>query len=207
MKLRGFYFITDSKLSRKTNVEDVKSAVKGGAKIVQYREKGKNLADFLIEAFELKKICNGKGVLFLINDSVSACLLTDADGVHLGQEDMPLETARNILGKEKVIGVTAHNVEEAVESERNGTDYLGLSPIFHTNTKLDAGPAAGLQLIRDVKKKVKIPCAAIGGINESNVDSVIQTGADMVSAISATVAKDSVEKAVKFFADKFGKTE
>jgi thiamine-phosphate pyrophosphorylase len=203
MKLKGFYFITDSRLSKRNNIEDVKSAIKGGAEIVQYREKDKNLVEFLAEALVLKKICSESKVLFIINDSVSACLLADADGVHLGQDDMPLQTARNILGKNKIIGMTAHNVKEAIKAERKGADYLGVSPIFQTNTKLDAGPAAGLQLIKDVKKKVKIPCAAIGGINESNVDSVIEAGADMVSAISATVSKDNVEKAVKFFADKF----
>jgi len=203
MKLRGFYFITDSRLSRKNNLEDVRAAVKGGAKVVQYREKDKKLVDFLAEAFELKKICSEKGVLFIVNDNVAACLLTHADGVHLGQDDMPLQTARNILGKEKIIGITAHNVEEAVEAEKQGADYLGLSPIFQTNTKVDAGPAAGLELIRRVKKRVKIPCAAIGGINENNVDSVLQAEANAVSAISATVAKKDVEKAVRFFTRKF----
>jgi thiamine-phosphate pyrophosphorylase len=203
MRLRGFYFITDSRLSRKSNLEDVKAAVKGGAKIVQYREKDKNLVEFLTEAFELKKICAEKKVLFLINDNVAACLLTQSDGVHLGQDDMPLQTARNILGKNKIIGITVHNVEEAIAAEKDGADYLGVSPIFQTNTKLDAGPAAGLQLIKDVKKKVKIPCAAIGGINESNIDLVIEAGANSISAISATVAKEDVEKTVKFFANKF----
>lgn len=202
MKLKGFYFITDSKLSRKNNLEDVKEAIKGGAKVVQYRDKEKNLIDFIREAFELKKICDKKKVLFLVNDSVGIALLTGANGVHLGQDDMPPKKAREILGKEKVIGVTAHTLEEAVAAEKQGADYLGLSPIFTTTTKLDAGPAAGLELIKKVKEKVRIPCVAIGGINEDNVDSVIKAGADAVSAISATVSKEDVAKAVKFFSKK-----
>lgn len=198
MKLKGFYFITDSKLSRKNNLEDVKEAIKGGAKVVQYRDKEKDLIDFIREAFGLKKICDKKKVLFLINDSVGVALLTEANGVHLGQDDMPLKKAREILGK-KVIGVTAHTLEEAFDAEKQGADYLGLSPIFTTTTKLDAGPAAGLELIKKVKEKVRIPCVAIGGINEDNVDSVIKAGADCISAISATVSKEDVAKAVKFF--------
>jgi thiamine-phosphate pyrophosphorylase len=203
-RIRGFYFITDRGLSRKTSLEDVDAAVKGGARVVQYREKGRNLVEFLIEAYGIKRMCDEKRVLFLINDGVGAALLTDSGGVHLGQDDMPLACARRILGK-KVIGVTAHNVNEAAAAEIQGADYVGLSPIFQTKTKPDAGPAAGLDLIREVKKKVGIPCVAIGGINEGNVDFVIAAGADSVSAISATVPSYDVEKAVRMFARKFEK--
>ncbi|MFH1125694.1 MAG: thiamine phosphate synthase [Candidatus Altiarchaeota archaeon] len=203
MELRGFYFVTDSRLSKKDNVEDVRAGVKGGARVVQYREKNKDWVGFLMEAFELRRICKEKGVLFLVNDSVAATLLVGADGVHLGQEDMSLKQAREILGRKKIIGVTVHNLEEALEAEKQGANYLGLSPIFKTATKTDAGPAAGLKLIGEVKEKVGIPCVAIGGINESNIDSVIEAGADAVAAISATICKEDVGKAVKFFASKF----
>lgn len=203
-RIKGFYFITDGGLSKKTSLEDTEAAIKGGARVVQYREKGRNLVEFLIEAYCIKRVCDGKKVLFLINDSVGAALLTDSGGVHLGQDDMPLVDARRILGK-KVIGVTAHNVKEAAAAEEQGADYVGLSPIFPTKTKPDAGPAAGLDLIRDVKKKVRIPCVAIGGINEGNVGSVIAAGADSVSAISATIPTYDVEKAVRLFARKFEK--
>ncbi len=206
MKLNGFYFITDSRLSKKGNIEDAEAAIRGGAKVVQYREKDTSMVEFLREAVELKRICSQKNVLFLVNDNVAATLLTGADGVHLGQDDMPLEAARRILGSRKIVGVTVHNIEEAVKAEWEGADYLGLSPIFSTSTKLDAGPAAGLELIRKVKKTVRLPCVAIGGINEKNADSVIKAGADSLSAISATVAKDDVEKAVRLFANKFDAT-
>lgn len=201
----GFYFITDSSLSKRDNIHDVKAAIRGGAKVVQYREKNKKLVEFLSEAFELKRMCDENGVLFLVNDSVGAVMLTDADGVHLGQDDMPLEKAREILGRGKVIGVTVHDVGKAIRAEKAGADYLGLSPIFQTKTKPDAGPASGLDLIRKVKQKVSIPCVAIGGINEENVDSVVAAGADAVAAISATVPKENVAEAVGFFTRKFNR--
>jgi len=203
MKLRGFYFITDGRLSKKNNIADAKDAVEGGASVVQYREKEKDYTSFLREAMEIKRICDQKNVLFLINDDVAAALLTDAGGVHLGQDDMPVEKARQILGRKKVIGVTAHNLEEALEAEQKGADYIGLSPIYATSTKKDAGPAAGLELVREAKKKAGIPCVAIGGINKGNAGQVVEAGADALCAISATVAAEDVEKAVKFFANKF----
>src|SRR3989338_2334027 len=149
-----FYFITDRKLSKKGNIEDIKAAAKAGAKIVQYREKEKSTKEMILEAKEIKSICDENNTLFLINDRVDICLAVDADGVHLGQDDMPYETARKLLGN-KIIGLTVHNVKEAVEAEKKGADYIGVSPIFETTTKKDAGRAAGVRLIEGVKKKGK----------------------------------------------------
>jgi thiamine-phosphate pyrophosphorylase len=202
MRIKGFYFITDRNLSKKDNIEDVKAAIKGGARIVQYREKEKTLIEFLAEVIEIKKICAENNTTLIINDSVAACLLANADGVHLGQDDMPLEDARRVLGKHRIIGITVHNVEEALLAEKQGADYLGVSPIYETKTKKDAGKPAGLGLLREIKKKTRLPCVAIGGINERNVDEVIKAGADAWAAISATVAKEDAEKAVKFFTTK-----
>ena len=201
--ISGFYFITDSTLSKQGNQADVASAIRGGATIVQYREKNKGLVDFIREALELKSICDQHGTIFLINDNVAAALLVDADGVHLGQDDMPLARAREILGKDKIIGVTVHNRAEAREAEQHGADYLGLSPIFPTSTKRDAGPATGLNLIKTIRCSAKLPCVAIGGINENNVDAVIAAGADAVAAVSATVGQGDVESAVRAFAQRW----
>ncbi len=197
--IKGFYFITDSKLTKKTPVEDVESALKAGVKVVQYREDKPKKE----EALRIKELCQKYSATFLINNDVKFALEVGADGVHLGQNDMPYEEARKLLG-DKIIGVTAHNVEEAVEAEKKGADYLGLSPIFATTTKLDAGKPAGIQLIEDVKKVVKIPVAAIGGINESNIDEVIKAKPDAICAISATVARDDVEEAVKNIINRMG---
>ncbi len=194
----GLYFITDSRLTKKSVLDDVKAAVRAGVKIIQYREKEKSTKDMVEEAKKIKDICEKNKVIFLINDRVDICLAVNADGVHLGTDDMPYSAARKLL-KGKIIGLTAHNIEEASEAEKIGADYVGVSPIFETKTKLDAGPAAGLQLIKDVKKGVKIPLVAIGGINLENLNSVLEAGAKSVVAISAIVSKDDVGGECKKF--------
>ncbi|MFZ3085995.1 MAG: thiamine phosphate synthase [Candidatus Hydromicrobium sp.] len=193
------YFITDSRLTRKTILEDVKSAIRAGVKIIQYREKEKSTGDMIKEAKEIGELCKKNNVLFIINDRVDIVLAVDADGVHLGNKDMTYSIARKILGSKKIIGLTVHNIREAVEAERLGADYIGVSPIFETKTKLDAGRPAGLKLIKDIKKAIKIPFVAIGGINENNLGSVIEAGARSIAAISAIVTKDNVEKECKKF--------
>jgi len=193
------YFITDSRLTRKTVLEDVKSAIRAGVKIIQYREKEKSTGDMIKEAKEISELCKKNNVLFIINDRVDIVLAVDADGVHLGNKDMTYSIARKILGSKKIIGLTVHNIREAVEAERIGADYVGVSPIFETKTKLDAGRPAGLKLIKDIKKAIKIPFVAIGGINENNLGSVIEAGARSIAAISAIVTKDNVEKECKKF--------
>ncbi|MEK6891998.1 MAG: thiamine phosphate synthase, partial [Nanoarchaeota archaeon] len=173
----GLYFITDSKLTKKTVIDDVKSAIKSGVKIIQYREKEAPIKQMLEKAKEIKKLCQKNSVIFLVNDRIDIALAADADGVHLGQGDARYETARKLLGKNKIIGLTAHNVKESVEAEKLGADYIGLSPIFSTSTKADAGKACGTEMITQVKKYVKIPIVAIGGINESNIGQVLKAGA------------------------------
>ncbi|MEK6947254.1 MAG: thiamine phosphate synthase [Nanoarchaeota archaeon] len=195
----GLYFITDSRLTRKTVIEDVKSAIKGGVKIIQYREKDASKEQMLAEAKEIKKLCKKNSVIFLVNDRIDIALESDADGVHLGQDDENYETARKLLGKNKIIGLTTHDVRESVEAEKLGADYIGLSPIFPTSTKADAGKACGTEMIAQVKKYVKIPVVAVGGINESNISQVLKAGAKNLAIISAILTKDDVEKAVKEF--------
>ena len=202
LKDLGLYFITDSNLTKKTVIEDVKSAIKGGVKIIQYREKNASTKQMLWEANEIKKLCRKNNVIFLVNDRIDIALAADADGVHLGNDDMPYQSARKLLGKNKIIGLTTHNAGESAEAENIGADYIGLSPIFSTNTKIDAGNACGTDLISEAKKKVKIPIIAIGGISESNIDSVLNAGAKNIAIISAILTKDDVEHAVKRFINK-----
>ena len=192
------YFITDSKLTKKSVLDDVRAAIKAGVKIIQYREKEKTTKEMYEEAKEIKRLCDEDDVLFIINDRIDICLSVGADGVHTGNEDMPYNEARKLLG-DKIIGVTVHNVDEVVEAERLGADYIGVSPIFETKTKLDAGPAAGLKLIEDVKNKVKIPFVAIGGINLENIGDVVKAGAKSAAVISAIVTKDDVESECRKF--------
>jgi thiamine-phosphate pyrophosphorylase len=193
------YFITDSRLTRRTVLEDVESAVGAGVKIIQYREKDLNTREMTDEAKKIGQLCRKNDVLFIINDRVDIALAVDADGVQLGNEDMPYQDARRLLGDKKIIGLTVHDVGEAIEAERIGADYIGISPIFETNTKPDAGTPSGVDLIKYIKKTVKIPFVAIGGINQDNVKSVLEAGARSIAVISAIVTKDDVMKECKKF--------
>lgn len=197
MDFHGFYFITDSALTKKGVVEDAKAAIMGGATIVQYREKSKDTGPMAEEALQIKKICEGKAAL-IINDRVDVALAVDADGVHLGQTDMPYKIARRLLD-DKIIGVTVHNLKEAKEAEAMGVDYIGLSPIFSTKTKSDAGPAAGLKVLKEISGSVSIPVVAIGGITLENARDVMKAGATTLCAISATVGTGDVKESVRKF--------
>ena len=203
--MKGFYFITDSSLSRAGNLSDVKDAVAAGVKVVQYRNKHAETRQMLEEALKLKKIC--KNITLLINDRVDIALASNADGVHLGQYDMPLNVARKILGKHKIIGVTVHNLAEAKTAREEGADYLGVSPIFATGTKKDAGKPAGVGLIKKIKKHISIPVVGIGGINLENAKEVIGAGADELCAISAVVTKRNVKKEIEKFQKLFVKNK
>lgn len=195
--MRGYYFITDSKLSRRGNISDVKNALKAGVEVVQYREKNATTIEMYREALKLKRIC--KDIIFIVNDRIDIALAVNADGVHIGQDDMPFCVARKLLGKKKMIGVTVHSIEEAKEAENLGADYIGVSPIFATGTKKDAGKPVGIELIKKIKKQVSIPIIAIGGIDLSNAPSVVQAGADGLCAISAVVTKPDVKKEIEKF--------
>ncbi len=200
--MKGYYFITDSGLSRAGNISDVKQAEACGVEVVQYRNKNAETREMYEEALRLREVCRNS--LYLINDRIDIALAVDADGVHLGQSDMPYTAARKMLGPEKIIGITVHNLAEALEAQRLGADYLGVSPIYQTATKADAGKPAGIMLIEEIRAQVDIPLIAIGGINYHNAPAVIKAGADGMCAISAVVAKENVGKEIKKFQELFG---
>jgi thiamine-phosphate pyrophosphorylase len=195
--MHGFYFITDAGLSRAGNLSDVREAVAAGVRVVQYRDKRGHPDKLREEARLLRELC--REVLFLVNDRVDLALMVDADGVHLGQEDLPYEAARERLGPDKIIGITVHNVREAREAAARGADYLGVSPIFPTRTKADAGAAGGLGLLREIRREVTVPLIAIGGINLGNAREVLRAGADGLCAISAVVTRSQVRAEIAKF--------
>lgn len=201
--MRGFYFITDASISRKGNISDVKNALKAKVKVVQYRDKTKSTKELFEEALELRRIC--KNAIFLVNDRIDIALSVKADGVHLGQQDLPYSIARRLLGNKKIIGLTVHTLQEAIEAEHLGAQYIGVSPIFATNTKQDAGSPVGIELIKKIKKRVSLPLMAIGGINLSNALEVMRAGADGVCAISAVLTKQDVRKEIEKFQELFKK--
>jgi thiamine-phosphate pyrophosphorylase len=186
-RISGYYFITDARLSRAGNISDVRSALSCGVGVVQYRNKDAAARQMYDEALQLGQMCREAGAACLINDRLDIALAVDADGVHLGQSDMPLAVARKLLGPEKIIGLTVHNLAEALQGQSLGADYLGVAPIFSTTTKPDSGKPAGVGLIEQIRKEVSLPLIAIGGINHCNARQVIAAGADGLCAISCVV--------------------
>jgi thiamine-phosphate pyrophosphorylase len=195
--MRGFYFITEESLSRAGNLSDVKTALSARVKFVQYRQKHNSARQFYQEALLLRRLC--RKAAFIVNDRVDIALAVDADGVHLGQSDLPYAAARRLLGKKKIIGITVHSLREAKVAERWGADYLGVAPIFATATKEDAVRPLGVELLSRIKKEIRLPLVAAGGINLKNAPLVISAGADCISAVSAVVASADVKREIQKF--------
>jgi thiamine-phosphate pyrophosphorylase len=193
-----FYFITDSNLTKKSIFSDVENALNAGCKIIQYREKVKNSKKMIEEAKKIKSLCNGKALL-IVNDWLDVAIGSDADGLHIGQDDIKFQNARKSLGENKIIGITAHNLKEAIDSEKLGADYIGLAPIFKTETKKDSIAPIGINEIKLVKNNIKIPIVAVGGISKENVSDVINAGADSAAVISAVLKSNNVFKEIKEF--------
>ena len=183
------YLVTDRALAGGRDIENiVKSAVKGGVTMVQLREKDIATSDFVKIGNSLKKALEGSGVPFVINDRVDVALACDADGVHIGQSDMPYETARKLLGKDKIIGLSVENMQQVIDANALDVDYIGVSPVFSTPTKTDTAEPFGLEGLQKVAEISKHPIVAIGGINASNAADVMKAGADGIAVVSAIVA-------------------
>lgn len=174
----------------------VKQAIKSGVTIFQLREKHTGYEHFKKIALEIKPICKEYNVPLIINDNVKLAKEIDADGVHLGQDDLDIKAAREYLGADKIIGVSAHNVKEAQAAESGGADYLGSGAAFVTSTKTDAG-AIDHKVLADVAHSVKIPVVAIGGINKDNISQLEGLGLDGVAVVSAIFAAKDIPSAVK----------
>jgi len=168
-----------------------------GIRWVQYRDKVRLRREIYEEAIRLRKITKDYNAMFIVNDHADIAYCVNADGVHLGQDDLPLKEARRIIGKKKIIGISTHNLEQAIEAERDGADYIGFGPVFQTMTK-DAGEPKGIDMLREVKTKVRIPVVAIGGINLENIMSVLSTGIDGVAVASAILTGDIEENVRRF---------
>lgn len=177
-------------------LSQVKQAVSSGVTIFQLREKHTDYEHFKKIALEIKPICKEYNVPLIINDNVKLAKDIDADGVHLGQDDLDIKAAREYLGADKIIGVSAHNVKEAQEAENGGADYLGSGAAFVTSTKTDAG-AIDHKVLADVARSVKIPVVAIGGINKDNISQLEGLGLDGVAVVSAIFAAKDIPSAVK----------
>ncbi|MCF7837156.1 MAG: thiamine phosphate synthase [Candidatus Marinimicrobia bacterium] len=203
--MNGYYFITESALSRAGVMSDTANALKAGTNVVQYRRKTGSSAALYAEALALKALC--RHALFIVNDHIDIALAVDADGVHIGSDDLPLPVVRGLLKPGKVIGATVRNWEEAARAVDEGADYLGVGPIFATMTKQDAGRPVGLDLLQKIKRAYSLPLVAIGGITLANAREVIAAGADMICALSAVVGAPDVAQAVRDFQGLFAANE
>ena len=190
------YPIIDGSIVTLDNIgKTAEAIIDGGAKILQLRAKSLSSKEFLETARIIRKITKDKGTVFIVNDRVDIALLTDADGVHLGQGDLPVKEARRLLGNNKIIGYSTHNLREALEAVRLPVDYISFGPIFPTKTKEDAQTPKGLKLLSEVRKAVEIPIVAIGGITETNMAHVLKEGVEGVAMISEILTvKDISQK-------------
>ncbi|MBB6734256.1 thiamine phosphate synthase [Cohnella zeiphila] len=180
-------------------IEVMEQAILGGADIVQLRDKKSDKPELLRKAKELRELTRRHGVTFIVNDHLDVAIESDADGVHLGQGDLPIEEARKRIGAGKIIGISTHAIEEARLAERQGADYIGVGPIFPTKTKEDVVAPVTVSYIREVASEIRIPFVAIGGIKLSNADQVIAAGATRICAVSEIVGSADVKGTCEAF--------
>ncbi len=173
-----------------------------GISIIQFRDKNSSEGDVLKEALRLSKLLSKSETLFIINDYLDIAKLSLADGLHIGQKDVSIKLARKVLGAHKIIGISCHSLDQAIEAQKKGADYIGIGPIFSTPTKPEY-KAVGLDLIKKVRKKIHIPFFAIGGINQDNIDDVILAGANRVAICRAILDDKDISSRVKFFEKRF----
>lgn len=191
------YAVTErSWLKNRTLNDAVEEALEAGVTFLQLREKNLDYDSFLQLAIEIKKIADKYKVPFVINDNVDVAIACGADGVHVGQEDMDAKEVRKIIGPDKILGVSAETVEQAIKAEQSGADYLGVGAVFPSPTKLDA-EVVSYETLKEICKAVSIPVVAIGGINEDNAMRLAGSGIAGIAVISAIFAKDDITAAVK----------
>ncbi len=194
-EMMRLYAVTDrSWLNGQTLYEQVEQALKGGVTLVQLREKGLGAEQFLQEARQIQQLCRRFGVPLIINDSIEVALAVDADGLHLGQDDANAAQARHLLGKDKIIGVSAHNVQEALQAVQDGADYLGSGAVFGSGTKTNVSTLP-MQTLREICSAVPIPVVAIGGITEQNIQQLSGSGIAGAAVVSAIFAQKNIEEA------------
>ncbi|MDY0361083.1 MAG: thiamine phosphate synthase [Desulforegulaceae bacterium] len=191
------YCITDEKHSKgRDNIFVVKKMLESGIKIIQYREKFKPMKEKYLECIEIRELTKKYNSTFIVNDHVDLAILCNADGVHIGQDDLPLKEVRKIMGSTKIIGISTHNPSQAVEAEKSGADYIGVGPIFKTSTKVDVCEPVGLTYLDFVVRNIKIPFVAIGGIKEKNLLSVVERGARCAALVTEITEAENIEEKI-----------
>lgn len=198
----SLYVLTDPLLSRgRSHFEVVKAALAGGATSIQFRDKNLGTRAFLEVGGQLRHACRVAGVSFIVNDRLDLALALEADGVHLGPDDLPPPIARRLVGPDFIMGVSVDNVEEALQAVAAGATYLGAGPVFPTRTKLNTGPVMGLEGLARIVKAVPVPVVGIGSIKPANLARVIATGAAGAAVISAAVGAEDIQGEVAGMAE------
>lgn len=190
----SLYLVTDNSDDEEKFLKTIEEAILGGVSVVQIREKTVDTLDFYNLALKVKKITGKYNVPLIINDRVDIALAIDADGVHVGQSDMPCDVTRKLIGKDKILGVSAATVEEAQKAEKDGADYIGTGAIFPTATKDDA-ESVTINELKEVVESINIPVVAIGGITLKNASELVDTGIAGLSVVSAIMSADNPKKA------------
>lgn len=194
------YVIISSNLMKKSLEEVLQDVIEGGADAIQLREKTMSDREFLIIARQVRKVTAQSKTVFIVNDRVEIARKADADGLHIGQSDIDITTARSILGHNKIIGVSTHTISQARRAQQSGADYIGTGPVFSTTTK-SYEPPVGLDYVQQVKKEITIPFVAVGGINIGNVQEVLHAGGRRIAICSAIICSENIIGVTRVFKD------
>ncbi len=199
MKTIGrLHVLTDTALqSRFSHVALTELAVSGGADTIQFRQKNGSTKELIEIATQMKRVCAEKGATFIVNDRIDVAIASEADGVHLGQNDFPIPLARKLLGKGCIIGGSAATTEEMEICIREGADYVGFGPVYPTGSKDDAGPVSGIDILKRIVESSPVPIIAIGGINQNNASHVMGVGAHGIAVISAVCCREDPKEAAR----------
>lgn len=196
------YPITDVRISGLSHAEQVERLAAGGASLIQLREKAASPREFYDDAIEAMKIARRLNVRIVINDRLDIAMAVDADGVHVGQQDLPPDHARRLLGESRIVGFSTHSVKQAVEADRAPVDYIAIGPVFQTHTKENPHAVVGLEAIAEIKRQISKPLVAIGGITLARVPSVLEAGADSVAVISDLLSTGNIPERIREFMDR-----
>ena len=192
------YGITAEKYSKgRNNIEVVKEMIAAGIRIIQYREKNKSMSGKFEECKQIRKMTAAAGVNFIVNDHVDLAMMVEADGVHLGQKDLPVAEVRKILGQDYIIGLSTHSPGQALEAVEKDIDYIGVGPIFKTDTKDDVCDPVGFKYLDYVVNNIELPFVAIGGIKEHNIDIISKRGAECICLVTEIVGADDIQKKIR----------
>ena len=200
------YGITASELSHgRGNAAVVNAMIEAGVKVIQYREKNMTPRDMYAECLVLREMTRMAGVLFIINDSIDLALAVAADGVHVGQDDLPVGVVRRLVGESMLVGLSTHNLNQVAQAEAEGfADYIGMGPVYATATKPDAAAVVGIDMVRCAATQTRLPVVAIGGITADNIAPVKEAGASLFAVVSSIVSSDDIGAAVRDIRSRLG---